>query len=80
MGVSAGSVFSSSCPFPLRVEEVAEPLPSEVLAPEELKPVGWEPEVPLPGEYPLNQGPSWGSWHSCCRQHPVIQLAEGRTL
>ncbi|KAJ1078895.1 hypothetical protein K5549_010346 [Capra hircus] len=30
------------------VEEAAEPLPSQVLAPEELKPVGWEPEVPLP--------------------------------
>ncbi|XP_025151924.3 meiotic recombination protein REC8 homolog [Bubalus bubalis] len=38
-------------PSPLALvglEEVAEPLPSEVLAPEELKPVGWEPEVPLP--------------------------------
>uniref|UniRef100_A0A8C6CL49 REC8 meiotic recombination protein n=1 Tax=Moschus moschiferus TaxID=68415 RepID=A0A8C6CL49_MOSMO len=42
-------------------ERRLEPLPSQVLAPEELKPVGWEPEVPLPGEYPLNQGPSWGS-------------------
>lgn len=62
------------------VEEAAEPLPSQVLAPEELKPVGWEPEVPLPGEYPLNRGLSSGSQHSCCRQHPVIQLAEGRTL
>ncbi|KAF4017106.1 hypothetical protein G4228_008958 [Cervus hanglu yarkandensis] len=30
------------------VEEAAEPLPSRVLAPEELKLVGWEPEVPLP--------------------------------
>ncbi|KAJ8775911.1 hypothetical protein J1605_015974 [Eschrichtius robustus] len=40
-------------PSPLalaEVEEAAELLPAEVLAPEELKPPGWEPEVLLPAE------------------------------
>uniref|UniRef100_A0A8C3WYX1 REC8 meiotic recombination protein n=1 Tax=Catagonus wagneri TaxID=51154 RepID=A0A8C3WYX1_9CETA len=36
----------------LGVERPAEPLPVQVLAPEELKPAVWEPGVLLPGEYP----------------------------
>ncbi|KAM5239744.1 meiotic recombination protein REC8 homolog isoform 4-T4 [Hipposideros larvatus] len=35
-----------------QVEGAAEPLPGQVVAPEELKPAVWEPEALLAGEYP----------------------------
>ncbi|XP_013365859.1 PREDICTED: meiotic recombination protein REC8 homolog isoform X1 [Chinchilla lanigera] len=41
-------VPSVSPPAPAEIERIAEPLPGEVLAPEELKPVGWEPSALLP--------------------------------
>uniref|UniRef100_A0A8C3WT03 REC8 meiotic recombination protein n=1 Tax=Catagonus wagneri TaxID=51154 RepID=A0A8C3WT03_9CETA len=51
-GVPRWGLSSFSCPCPPRVERPAEPLPVQVLAPEELKPAVWEPGVLLPGEYP----------------------------
>uniref|UniRef100_A0A8C9HH52 REC8 meiotic recombination protein n=1 Tax=Piliocolobus tephrosceles TaxID=591936 RepID=A0A8C9HH52_9PRIM len=52
-----------SCPFPFRVEGIAEALPVQVLGPEELRPIGWEPgallmEVTPPEELRLPAPPS----------------------
>ncbi|XP_023563488.1 meiotic recombination protein REC8 homolog [Octodon degus] len=41
-------VPSTSPPAPVQIEGIEEPLPGQVLAPEELKPVGWEPSAVLP--------------------------------
>ncbi|XP_023422751.1 meiotic recombination protein REC8 homolog [Cavia porcellus] len=56
-------VPSASPPAPTLIEGIGEPLPSQVLAPEELKPVGWEPsalltEVTPPVELRLPAPPS----------------------
>ncbi|XP_021099508.1 meiotic recombination protein REC8 homolog isoform X2 [Heterocephalus glaber] len=56
-------VPSVSPPAPPQIEEIREPLPEEVLAPEELKPVVWEPitlvtEVTPPEELRLPALPS----------------------